>query len=130
MMESVVPEDYEALCRDWTDPTSVAGWLLLNYALGGRVGWWFMDPRLYQDYEGGPVWCFGEATDPQLSLVAVADRFELYVADTDEEVAFDAIGDVVAWLDEYEREYEGISPGLNELLQGRGQGRAEWRSGG
>jgi hypothetical protein len=117
MMESVVPEDYEALCRDWTDgPGGIDGWRELLHALGGRVGWWFVDPRVYEDYDGGPMWCFGPPEDCQLSVVAISDQFALYVADTAEEVELDAIGDLVAWLDESEHQYEGISPSLSQML--------------
>ncbi len=117
MMEGVVPPDYDALCEKWSeDGDAIDAWRDLRNALGGRMGWWFLDPRALQGYDGGPLWCFGDGGESRLCLMPVEGEFVLYVAATDEEEIFNEVGEVVAWLDENERHHEGLSPVLDQLL--------------
>ncbi len=119
MMEGVVPQDYDALCRKWSDDDeAVSGWRELRLALGNRPGWWFLDPRALTGYDGGPLWCFGDQADASLCLSPVETGFGLYVADTDEEMTFDEVTAVVEWLDRDEAKHEALSPVLDQLLSG------------
>ncbi len=129
MIGGVVPPDYEALSREWSDDEeSLVGWQQLRHALGGRVGWWFLDPREYTDYDDGPMWCFGLSGESRLGVTPFGDRFAVYVVDSEDEVVLDAVGELVAWLDEYEHEHEGISPGLSQLLEDPlGRNSENWR---
>jgi len=118
MIEGVVPQDYEALCLRWSDDDTLVGWRELLLALRNRHGWWFLDPRALPGYDGGPVWCFGEAQEPRLCLTPLDSGFGLYVADVDEELFLEDITNVVTWLDKQESKHEGLSPVLDQLLNG------------
>jgi hypothetical protein len=120
MLEGVVPQDYEVLCKKWSDDDdTLSAWRELRLALGGRAGWWFLDPRFLSGYDGGPVWCFGDAAEPRLCLSPLDAGFGLYIADTDEELMFDDVTQVVEWLDANQSDHEGLSPVLDQLMSDR-----------
>jgi hypothetical protein len=116
MLEGVVPFDYDNLCRRWSDDDEACeGWRELRVALGNRNGWWFLDPRRLAGFDGGPMWCFGPQQQAQLCVTPVGHSFEVYVADSDEEIVLELIGDVVAWLDANEP-HDVLSPMLQHFL--------------
>jgi hypothetical protein len=116
VVEGKVPFDYDGLCRQWSDDEeSCEGWRELRLALGNRSGWWFLDPRQLAGYDGGPLWCFGARDQAKLCVTPMSGGFEVYEADRDEEVSFEVIGDVVAWIDAHEPD-EGLSPMLQQML--------------
>ena len=116
MLDGVVPTDYDALCRQWSDDQAAGeGWKELRVALGGRSGWWFLDPRQLEGFDGGPMWCFGQRSQAKLCVTPFGQGFEIYDTDADQEMSFDLIGDLVAWIDDHEPDAD-LSPMLQQFL--------------
>ncbi len=62
------------------------------------------------------MWCFGALDQAKLCITPLGRTFEIYVAEHDEEVILDLIGDVVAWIDGHEPD-DDLSPDLRRFLQ-------------
>ncbi len=74
---------------------AVEAWKQVVQLLERRPGW-----HLQATPSPGapPVWCFGPASEVELTVTVERDAIRLYVVQTDEDVDLESVSDLVAWL--------------------------------
>ncbi|MHB1783173.1 MAG: hypothetical protein ACYCTE_10905 [Acidimicrobiales bacterium] len=97
---------------------AVGAWKQVVQLLERRPGWHL---QARPSPGAPPAWCYGSASEVELTVTVERDAIRLYLVQTDEDVELESVSDLVAWLTAHKTgSLADRVPGLLDKLK-RGQ---------